>query len=365
MKNFKKVCFYCPEDVFQAGGGATVAKNILREFDNGTKNTVIFSKRTIIPNFIIDKYFIIRVWYPKNTITRTIYDMIVAPIILLKHYNKKVICLNSLVPLLYPFRIDVFFQMRMFHFEEFDTFQKKIKNFLGRMSIRKAKNIFVASEDHRNDIIKNLKDVSKKLIVAPLGFDFSYEKENLYSEELEKKEYWLFISIFRPYKNIDGLIEAYGKLYKNNENIPDLFLIGDYPNNYQGIENYKYYVKELIKKYHLSEKVFFLGVRKHDEAMKYLCHSSLFIFPSKFEGFGLPILEAMALGTPVLSSDAHSLSEVGGDTIMYFKYQKNNDLYLKMLDIYNNGYNKSVYQAMERSKIFTWSKTCSAIANSK
>ena len=360
----KNVCFYCPEDIFQPGGGSTVAANVLKNFSNGGTNYIVFSRRTNIPFELSSKYNVKRIWYPNSPILRVLFDLLIAPVILLKHKNHKVVCLNSIVPLLYPFHLEVFFQMRMFHYEELDTFSKKIKNILGVLSLKKAKKVFVASEDHKRDLIKHLFLDETKIKVAYLGFDPKYDKEQLVTNDKMKKNcYWLFISIFRPYKNLEQLIEAYALLNRRYKNIPDLLIIGDYPKNYEGIEAYREKIKSIIASNMLSDKIMFLGLKPHKETMQYLANASLFIFPSKFEGFGLPILEAMALGVPVLSSDVHSLPEVGGDTIMYFKPHIPGDLYKKLDEIYLEGYKKNVSIAKDRSKMFTWGNTCNIIAN--
>jgi len=361
----RNVCFYCPDNIFQPGGGATVAENILKTFDNGLRNDIIFSKKTSIPITLYEKYNVRRIWYPSNYLLRIFFDLFIAPFILLQYKNYRVICLNSIVPLLYPFHLEVFFQMRMFHFEELDTYSKKIKNKLGILSLLRSKKIYVASQDHKNDLMSHLSFNPDKIKVAYLGFDFNnYTKQNLKSDNsLIKDNYWLFISIFRPYKNIDGLIETYGRLFSKYKEIPDLIMIGDYPSNYYGIDNYKNLILKTINKYNLSKKVIFLGLKSHKESMQYLANASLFIFPSKFEGFGLPILEAMALGVPVLSSNFHSLPEIGGDTIKYFNPDLENDFYNQLEEIYLNGYNKNITEAEARSKLFTWERTCSIIAN--
>jgi len=358
----KKVCFYCPEDIFQQGGGAIVARNILKNIPATEKVKIIFSKNTTVPDEIVNKHDIDRISYPKNNLFRVIFDLIISPFILIKYRSDRIICLNSLVPLLYPYRIEVFFQMRMFHFEEYDTIQKKIKNIWGVLSIRKSDYVYVASKDHKNDIVKNINVNPEKIIVTYLGFDFEYKKEELIDSSLAKEKYWLFISIFRPYKNLDGLIKSYGKLKgKYGKKVLPLYVIGEYKNNYKGIKIYKEEINALISKYRLENKVKFLGLVDHNIAMKYLANAELFVFPSKFEGFGLPILEAMALDIPVLSSDVHSLPEIGSNKIEYFSPDFENDLFNKLENIFLKGYKLDVGKAKERSKTFNWERTVKTI----
>ena len=110
----------------------------------------------------------------------------------------------------------------------------------------------MASESHKNDLIDNLDIKSQKIKVAYLGYDsnlnFSIDTGDF---RLENK-YWIFIFIFRPYKNLDGLLNAYAKLCKlNNGNLPDLVVIGDYPHGYLNIDHHKksrYYYQTLTLK---------------------------------------------------------------------------------------------------------------------
>lgn len=363
MKNTirKSILFYCPEDIFQPGGGATVAKNVLKNFKSQNKDLIVFSTKTEVPLDIENNFKTLKIWYPKSGVGKVLYDLFIAPLILLFFFRKRVICLNSLVPLLYPFRVEVFFQMRMFHFEELDSFQKKIKNKLGRLSIKRCKYVYVASKDHKNDLVRHLNESSKKIKVAYLGFDPNLDIVEDPNGLSFDGDYWVFISIFRPYKNLDGLIEAYAALYGTDEHIPDLVIIGDYPSNYVNIEGYKLKIKQLVKKNKLEEKVHFIGLKSHNKAMWYLKNSSLFIFPTRFEGFGLPLLEAMSLSIPIISSGVHSLTEIGLDTIQYFDPDKKDNLYNVLLDFHQNGYHKDLTLALERSKYFTWDKTCDVI----
>lgn len=357
----KSILFYCPEDIFQPGGGATVAKNILKNFQSQENDIIIFSKKTEVPPEIENNYRIVKIWYPKSAINKVLYDLFLAPIILLFYFRKRVICLNSLVPILYPFRMEVFFQMRMFYFEELDSFQKKIKNILGRISIKRCKYVYVASKDHKKDLVNHLNENSLKIKVAYLGFD---PNQNILEDSNGFKcdeNYWVFISLFRPYKNLDGLIEAYASLYSIYKNIPNLIVIGDYPNSYANIEEYKHEIEQLMHNHDLYKKVHFVGLKPHNIAMWYLKHSSLFIFPTKFEGFGLPLLEAMSLNIPIISSSVHSLPEIGLDTIQYFDPYKKDDLFNVLLNFHVNGYQKDLKSALERSKYFKWDNTCDII----
>lgn len=361
----KKIAYYCTGNIWNTGGGSTVMKNILINTTYEKSEQLLFVSSWIsIPSEIADKFTVVKLKTPRKRILQELYDQLIAPIILLKYNIERVVCLNSIVPLLYPKRIDVFYQMRMFYFEEFDNLAKKIKNKLGIWSIKKSHSVFVASQDHKNDLLKNIniKNTSK-IKVNYLGYS---NKENNLENKFDKTDdkYFLFVSVLRPYKNLDRLVESYFefiKKVKNTENPPKLYIVGNIP-NYKGINEYINNIKTFIKNNNIEDKVLFLGSKKHDEVINMMKNSEALIFPTLFEGFGLPLLEAMANKVPVLTSNRNSLPEIGANFVKYFDPESINQISNQMFELYENGYEKDlINDAYERSKLFNWKKTAEAI----
>ncbi|MEY8251800.1 MAG: glycosyltransferase family 1 protein, partial [Colwellia sp.] len=244
---------------------------------------------------------------------------------------------------------------------DIDTLSKKIKNILGKMSLRRAKSVYVASQDHRRDLLKNLKISSEKIKVVHLAVNHRTLNQNSTSTDKRSNDF-LFVSVIRPYKNLHSLVEAFGRLYRESpKKCPNLNIIGK-PANYKNIEEYMQGIDDVIKEYGVGHKVFFLGAKTFDECMEYMSKCRAFIFPTLFEGFGLPLLEAMATHTPVLTSDKNSLPEIGGNTVMYMNAENVESIKNAMLDVIDNGYSqKLIENAFNRSKEFQWFKTASAI----
>ena len=117
-----------------------------------------------------------------------------------------------------------------------------------------------------------------------------------------------------PRKNIETLIRAYQRLLtagpsrfgQNPSAFPKLVLAGKNGWLYDSIF-------QLVKEFHLENQVIFTGYVDESDAAPLLCGARMFVFPSLYEGFGIPPLEAMACGTPVIVSDCASLPEVVGD----------------------------------------------------
>ncbi len=358
-----KYAFNCIGDIWQSGGGATVMRGILSNLPKNKNRIIFVSKNVKIPDDISFKSEIVYLNTPQSRLKLELFNQFVMPFILHKYKIKRLVCLDSIIPICYCGKKDLFYQDRMFHFVQLDTLSKKLKTKLGILSLKKANSVYVASKDHKNDICKHLNGISEKIKVVYLGYELNTEDSGPNAIESPQAPYFLFVSVIRPYKNLHGLLESYAKLYqRHGEKIPNLYIIGGYPSGYQGIDEYKDSIMKIIDNNSLQNKVIFKGKQKFAIVEKYLKNTQCFIFPSLFEGFGLPVLEAMANKVPVISSNVHSMPEVGGDTITYFNPDDKDALFDKMEDIYLNGYSSELLQqAYDRSEKFQWKKTALAV----
>ncbi len=359
----KPIIIYFSGDPFQVGGGATVAYNVLKNIKKADNVILITSHWVAIPIEITEIIRIVRVWTPKNRIAIELFDQIIAPFILMSMRPKKVICLNSIMPILYPFRVDLFFQMRMFYFDELNSISKKIKNFLGVLSIKRSTNVYCASKDHAEDINKRLKISLHKIKVIHLGC----QPFNLSSKALTRRgEDLIFVSLIRPYKNLHGLIDAIVEAKDLRPDLPIRLLVVGEPANYPSMKDYMKIINKKISEASLENSIKFLGSKDHNKVLDLISRSKAMVFPTLFEGFGLPLLEAMATRTPVITSSVNSLPEIGGDTVEYFDVNDSKTLVKKIIDLYDFGYSgNKLDSAQIRSKLFTWQKTTRAILNNE
>ena len=356
------MAYYCTGNIWNIGGGATVMKNILYNTTLGRQQQLLFVSSWVdIPKDIACEFTVIRLNTPKHRVFQELYDQIIAPFILLKYSIARVVCLNSIIPLLYPKRVDVFYQMRMFHFENYDNRLKRIKNKIGLWGLKKAHSIFVASEDHKKDLLKYIDNMAEeKIKVNYLGYSQSTLDESIDISE----DFLLFTSVIRPYKNLDRLVYAYKSVYDKLEgDIPKLIIIGNVP-KYKGIDKYMKNIAKFIDEHKLNNSIIFKGSKSHEHVIDYMKTARALIFPSLYEGFGLPLLEAMANKVPVLTSNKSSLPEVGSDTVVYFNPESVEDMEKKILNLLKNGYDEElIKKAFSRSKLFKWEKTTEAIEN--
>ncbi len=183
-------------------------------------------------------------------------------------------------------------------------------------AVRRAQQLIAVSEGTKRDIEKVFGVKGQKITVTPLGYDqkrFMPPSSSTQEQDQEtldhfklKPGYLLFVGTLEPRKNIVGLIEAYGQLSAASRQQYRLVIGGGKGWFYEAI-----FAK--VKELHLEEEITFLG-RVDDEYLPSLYRQAkLFLFPSFYEGFGLPPLEALACGTPLVAANNSSLPEVVGE----------------------------------------------------
>lgn len=198
-----------------------------------------------------------------------------------------------------------------------ETVRKKTKNWLKLTmpgSCRRADAILTVSEFSKQELIKYLHVPAEKITVMPNGVDLEQFRPDIPEEEVARvreqyqlpKEYFLYLGTLEPRKNIERIIEAYGEYVKTADKPPALVLAGGKGWLYDSIF-------ARVKELQLEEQVIFTGYVDAGSVAPMMKGARIFLFPSLYEGFGMPPLEAMACGTPVITSNTSSLPEVVGD----------------------------------------------------
>jgi len=237
------------------------------------------------------------------------------------------------------------------NFKDSETLRTKLPKIAN-----KCKAIITISEASKKDIIKYLNVDEDKIHVIPWGIDLDFftpsnnleETKNFLKEKFNiKRPYFLSVSCDIGRKNTDKLISEYIKFITQEKSNHDLVLIwGNPPKE----------IYELINKYNLDNKIHVLNYVNDKELLELYRGAKALFFPSNYEGFGLPVLEAMACGTVVVTTPFSSLPEVGGDAAIYIYPNKEGIMSDIMNKIINNKINLKSYiiKGLNHVKKFTW-----------
>jgi len=219
-------------------------------------------------------------------------------------------------------------------------------------SLKKAAKILAISQATKKDIVKFYKISPQKIVVAPAAS--SSLKTKVKKEEIEKvkrkygieSDYILFLGTLKPSKNIEGLIEGFRFL-----GVKDLRLV------IAGRKGWLYEkIFEKVRNLRLEKKVVFTDFVPEREIFPLMAGASVFILPSFWEGFGIPVLEAMSLGVPVVASNVGSLPEVVGKAGILIDPYKPQDIALGIKKALENK-EKLVKLGYQQVKKFSWEET--------
>ncbi len=220
----------------------------------------------------------------------------------------------NVVPLSYPRRAVVtIHDLAIYQHPEWFPGQIVSTRLLVPQTLRRAKHVIAVSEATRRDLgeLFNLPD--QKVTVIPEAADVSLlplqDAEDDVRDMYQLPErYVLFVGTIEPRKNLRVLLEAWQqlKLHAANQmaNV-ELILAGTV--GYRGQDTLK-----LLESLKLGESASYLGYVTHNHKIKLMQEATVFVFPTLYEGFGLPVLEAMTLGTPVITTNTSSIPEVAG-----------------------------------------------------
>jgi glycosyltransferase involved in cell wall biosynthesis len=224
-------------------------------------------------------------------------------------------------------------------------------NFTIKNAIQKAEKIIAVSEFTKQDIIKYFKlsrDKAKAISVIYEGVSASSMGQSG-AESLPDK-FFLYVGVAYPHKNLEFLVDSFAEFIKVYPNYY-LVLVGSRNYFYNQLENY---IK--LNYAEIQAKIIYKGFVPDSELGAYFAKAQAFVFPSLYEGFGLPPLEAMHLGTAVLSSRSSCLPEILQGAAFFFDPENKQDLVNKLEIIIKNTElkNKLVSSGQDLVKKYSW-----------
>ncbi|MDO8573328.1 MAG: glycosyltransferase family 1 protein [Candidatus Daviesbacteria bacterium] len=211
-------------------------------------------------------------------------------------------------------------------------------------ALKKSQRILVPSDFVKMQLINNYQINKEKIIVTPEAVDDKLLK--IKSANKISFPYIFYVGNAHPHKNIEGLIKAYLKLKKKYKTLKLILTGADH------------YFWQRIKKEFPDENILYTGYVSDSELVNFYKNAKCFVMPSLEEGFGIPILEAMSLSCPVVSSNAGSLPEVGGDAVIYFNPKDQFDMIQKISQVLDDEHLRQdlIQKGLQRVKAFSWKK---------
>ncbi len=255
------------------------------------------------------------------------------------------------------------------NFEHFPTALPKIvtwyyKRYVPRF-VNKAQRIITVSEFSKKDIAQTYHVNSDKIDVVYNGADETYKPLN--NEEIKSirekysagREYFIAVSALHPRKNIKRLLLAYDRFRTSSGRDIKLLIAG--PSYFKNKE-----MEQVYNAMEFRKDVIFLGRMEVEELAKVTGAALASVYVSYYEGFGIPVIEAMQCNVPVVVSNVASLPEVAGDAALQADPFSVESIAGALLDIAGNERlrNELIAKARVRCRLFSWEKTAELTWNS-
>ncbi len=240
------------------------------------------------------------------------------------------------------------------------TLAKRVyKNTVMRAAIARTDRIIVDAKNTKKDILETYNISEEKITVINCGLSEMF-KEISDSELLENtrkkfalpEHFILHVGTLSPDKNLTGLLDAYAILKRKVGSLPKIVVVGPRGWLYESI------FKKILR-LRLKDDVVFLGYIEDIDLVHIYNLADIFVLVSLYEGFGFPPLEAMACGTPVISSDAGSLPEVVGEAALMVNPHDVEDLAkaVERLLVDSALRKELIKKGFARRKLFSWEET--------
>ena len=235
------------------------------------------------------------------------------------------------------------------HPEWFSRRYAALYRILTPLTIRASDRIITVSEFARNEIIQRFPEAREKTVAIPNGVAQRSSAEARRGEAVPAGEFLLFVGSRNPRKNLDGLVRAYHRYRRRTNDPVPLVLAGPERNVFAS-----------------TDLPAVAGVRTlgfvSDDELNWLYHNArALVFPSLYEGFGLPILEAMSVGTPVITSDRGAMAEVAGEAARLIDPTDPADIARGILRVLEDDQYADALMSAGRTRAaeFTWERTAS------
>lgn len=345
-----------------SGGSITYGVNLLNELSklDSVNDYIIYVNKDCqnIP-IIIGPNFKIKVipFYNRTVYVRYLWEQLYFPLVLLFDNLDILHSLGYVGPVLCPTKhivsiLDLNYKR---HSISMSISKQMLLGFMVRLMSIISKKIITISNFSKEEICGVLNVKRDKVIVTHLSgsndqytcFEKSINVKSIYNIN---SEYIIAFGSPSSHKNIQGLIHSFSKLTTEYDK-HCLVLVGHQHSDKELIK--------LISDLGLEGKVLFTGFVPEEHVFPLIKSSNLFVFPSFYEGFGIPLLDAQSLGVPVACSNAGSLPEVGQDGALYFDPNNSVEMMCVMKNILDDGFvtKKLIEKGLKNRSNYSWTKT--------
>ncbi len=256
-------------------------------------------------------------------------------------------------------QLPVIHDINFFHNpKDLNYLTSKYYNYFFPQYAQKATRIATVSEYSKNDIAVNYKIDASKIDVVYNGINEGFkplsneEQIAVRKKYAQEKNYFLFVGSQSPRKNLKRLIAAFDIFKAKTKSDYKLILVGAVYNNMGD-------VKQVIDTSKYKRDIIFTGRIEQTELEKIMASAFALAFVPYFEGFGIPIVEAMECGTPVISSNTTCMPEIAGNAGLMINPYEVNDISNGMIELYNNPTLRTIL--IENGNIqkqkFSWNKS--------
>lgn len=261
---------------------------------------------------------------------------------------KCITTIHDVIPMIFPHHAPKSLKSKMFW----------LYKILMREVAKRTDTIITDSQSSANDIIKHLKipaTSQSKIKIIFCGVTKEYKPPATDSHKTSEYRKILYVGRSDPYKNLIVLIKAFAKASLKLTAPAKLIIAGSPDPRYpEG--------PALAKELNIEDNIQWTGYLSDKDLVRTFQEADLLVHPSQYEGFGLPVLEAMACGTPVISSNASSLPEVAGDAAILVNPNDINAYAENIIKVLNNSElaDKLSKKGLEQASKFSWEKNAQA-----
>jgi glycosyltransferase involved in cell wall biosynthesis len=318
-----------------------------------------FQKKIFLPFYQRDD-LVRKIWWEKYLLPRRVKkdgcNVFFSPYqcsTIFKKRTRHLMLVHDIIPKLFP--------------RYLDNLRKKYYQKLTERAIAKTDKIITVSKRTEKDLIQQLNIAADRISTNYISVDEIYRKPvSAESSKKVLKKYKLEPGyIFAGggmelRKNIEGVIRSYGMLLEKNKNLhflealPKLVIYGKLlPGLSLAID-----AEKLVKELNLTKQIKFLDSVPQEHLPALFRNATLFLYPSHYEGFGMPVLEALSQGTPVITAKNSSLPEVGLDATLYCHADDPREISLVMKKVLTDKHLRETLsqRGLERAKFFSWDK---------